>query len=61
MKEKNPTVDSLTVRKYITEIAQKANLYPEKGQYSTEPEEADILEEKYDAILEGMNKFLSTI
>jgi hypothetical protein len=61
MKLENPNVRPSDVKTYITNIAAQANLFPERGQYATEPEEADILEEKYYFILEGMNKFLATI
>jgi hypothetical protein len=61
MKEKNPNVSSYDVRTYITNIAQQANKYPEEGPYATPTEEANILEDKYDVILEGMNQFLATI
>lgn len=61
MKLENPNVRSVDVKTYITKVAAQANLFPESGQYATEPTVADELEEKYDVILEGMNKFLATI
>lgn len=61
MKLKDPNVTPLQVKVYITSIAAQANQFPEGGQYGTPPEEIDVLEEKYDVILEGMNKFLATI
>lgn len=61
LKEENSRRSVGDIKRYIQNIAAQANSFPEAGEYATPPEVQDVLEKKYDEILDGMNKFLATI
>ena len=61
MKEENSRYSISDIKAYIQRVAAQANSFPEAGEYATPQDVQDILEDKYDLILDGMNKFLATI
>jgi predicted sulfurtransferase len=61
MKEENSRYSISDIKAYIQKVAAQANSFPEAGEYATPQDVQDILEDKYDLILDGMNKFLATI
>jgi hypothetical protein len=61
MKEENSRYSIQDIKTYIQSVAAQANSFPQAGEYATPSEIQDVLEDKYDEILLGMNKFLATI
>jgi hypothetical protein len=61
IKQENPRETTQEIKAYIQKVAAQANSFPQAGEYATPPDVQDILEDKYDKILDGMNKFLATI
>lgn len=47
-------------KSYVQKTLADAYSYPTKGQYATEPERREILEEDFDKALDGLNKYLES-
>jgi hypothetical protein len=46
---------------YVTNVLAQAYSYPQYGEYSTEPQEQDKLEEDYDKAIDGLNIYLESL
>jgi hypothetical protein len=57
----NENKATTTYKRYVQNTMALAYSYPTGGQYATEPEEADVLEQDYDIAIDGMNNFLESL
>lgn len=48
-------------KQYVSQTLSEAYSYSKSGQYATEKERQDLLEDEYDLKIEGMNNYLATI